>query len=249
MTTGLDLNYFLELEAISREYAAERQIFALSDHQKEDLLKAEFDYEYFRYDFDLTCRFICFFSRVEKEKFSKLHILLLKYIFVLSSFLKNRISTKLTQKNDIFLEKATEILSSDSRISLPSLSEDIKNDIFDSGKMFISFSLVNIYEITRGVKTSPTHPAAYTFLCNDFILTLAESSLVTFSYSISDFQQVGDSFDETVALTVFKKYNREERIKFRKSFETKNFHRFCLKLFFALVCLIIVTEVIKALNG
>lgn len=235
-----DFSCFLELE---REFSNNNNEIQVSEAQKKNLLKAEFNYEMFRYDFDLSCRFIFFLTRLERDKFSNLHVILLKYCFVLSTFLKNRSSTKLKLKNESLLERAADILAADSRILLSSLPSKVDAYSYDAGMMFITFALVNIYEIIKGTKSSNTHGAAHAFLCNDFSLQASEISLTNYSSRMADFEIVGESFDQTVASKAFKYYNTESRLEYRYSFTSKHLLWFCIYTGIVWVLMIVFTEI------
>lgn len=238
----MDLNFFLELEELFGEYTASGQILTLSEGNKLTIETTEFDYDLFRYDFDMCCRFIYLFSKLERFKYSSTYVTLLKYVMVLSSFLKNRTSTKISPKNEAYLAKATDSLVADFRINLNVLPEYVTGKMYDTGKMYIAFALVNIHEVVGNTRTVPRNAAAFFFLCNEADLVPSESSLISSALWMKDYKEVGDAMDETVELPAFNKYTQQPRPRYRKSFENQKLLVYGSAAFFSMVILMGLTE-------
>lgn len=217
----MDLDFYQDLEELFHEYKAAGQILTLTDGQKEKINKVEFNYELFRYDFDLTCRFIYFLCRLERFKYSSTYVTLLKYVMVLSTFLKNNTTTKLSSKSESFLVDTTDSLVSDFRIHLQVLPDYVSARSFDSGKMLIAFAVVNIHEIVGISRTVPRNAPVFFFLCNEADLVPSETSLINTVSGMSDYEIVGDAMDETVASSAFKKYSQQPRPFYKKAFENQ----------------------------
>ena len=214
----MDLEFFLKLEELCNEYNATGQVLSLSEEHRESIKSIKFDYEIFRFDFDLTCRFIYFLSRLERSKFSSTYGILIKYVMVLSTFLKNRTTTKLSTKNEAYLTKATDSLVADFRMNFTYI---FSSKMYESARLFIAFSIVNIHEVVGISRTAPRNPSVFFFLCNESDLVSAENALIRVSFWMSDFKIVGIAIDETVESNAFKKYSQQPRPKFRQSFENQ----------------------------
>ena len=237
-----DLTFFLELEELYNEYNTVGQILKLNDDQKYRIKRSKLDYDIFRYDFDLTCRFISFFTGLERDKYTKSYLILIKYVFIFSTFLKNRTNLKLTHKNENLLTKATENLSSTLRINYSSLANDISYNNYDLGRYFIAFALVNIHEISGVSKLTPVNSAAFVYLCNERDLESHEPAVVMFAGQCHDYEQLGRSLDETIGSKAFLKYTKQPRPDYKQAIENRILLNFGIYSFLAFVFLIISTE-------
>lgn len=239
---NMDLTYFLDLEELFLEYTSAGQVLHLSEDQKRKIKSSKFDYEVFRYDFDLTCRFIYFLASVEKRKYSLTHCTLIKYVFNLSTYLKNRTSLKISPKNESLLLKATETLASTLRIDFSTLPESVKVNNFDSARIFIAYALVNIHEIVGVSKTAPTNSAAYTFLRHEINLQTCESLLIIFVTKFDDYAETAKCLDETVGRKAFLKYTKEPRPDYKQSINNRLLLIFGYISFLLLLLLVTGTE-------
>lgn len=212
---------YSKLEEALHERTIQNRAFILNDDQKKVIKKAPFDYELFMYDFDKTCRYLDVLSRLEWTNFSYTQTKLLKYVFILSTFLKNRTSTKITREHEIFLERTRKTLGSILSASLFSVPDNSEARYYDSCKIFASYALVNIYECVGITKTAPIHREAREFLASEKKLITAESSLITYVVwnCSEDFKFLGNALDETVLSVAFKKYNTFPRLEYSDSFE------------------------------
>jgi hypothetical protein len=226
----MDFAYLLKLEELFIEYTSAGQTFHISEEQKKWIKSSKLDYEVFRYDFDLTCRFIYLFASLEKRKYSLTHCILIKYVFNLSTFLKNRTSLKISPKSESLLVKATENLVSTLRIDFSSLPDSVSTNNFDAARIFIAYALVNIHEIVGVSKTALTNPAAYMFLRNEMNLQTCESILIIFVTKLDDFSETSKCLDETVGRKAFLKYTKEPRPEYKKSIYNR------ILLIFGLIC-------------
>lgn len=239
-----DLDFLLDLEELFNEYTASGQVLKLNKNQRNRIKNSKLDYEVFKYDFNLTCRFIAFFSVLEKKIYSKTHVTLMKYVFIFSSFLKNRNSLKLSPKNEILLSKATENLSSTLRTSYSALSADIKTEFYDTGRIFISYALVNIHEISGITKMMPINSAAYSFISNEDDLQICEPTLIIVASKFNDSDQISKSLDETVESKAFAKYSKLPRPVYKDSIENRILLIFSIIVLVSLITLIVCTEII-----
>lgn len=226
----MDFAYLLKLEELFIEYTSAGQTFHISEEQKKWIKSSKLDYEVFRYDFDLTCRLIYLFASLEKRKYSLTHCILIKYVFNLSTFLKNRTSLKISPKSESLLVKATENLVSTLRIDFSSLPDSVSTNNFDAARIFIAYALVNIHEIVGVSKTALTNPAAYMFLRNEMNLQTWESILIIFVKKLDDFSETSKCLDETVGRKAFLKYTKEPRPEYKKSIYNR------ILLIFGLIC-------------
>lgn len=238
----MDLNFFLDFEELLNEYNSEGEVLKLTDEQKDTIKKTEFDYELFRYDFDMTCRFIYLLSRLDRFKYSATYVILLKYVMVISTFLRNNTTTRLSPENEAYLIKATDSLVADFRINLQILPENVSDKMYDTAKIFIAFAIVNIYEVVGVTRASPRNAPVFFFLCNEADLVYSESSLITFASGMSDFKYVGKALDETVDSSAFKKYSQQPRPNYKKSFENQKLLIYGSILLLLLVILIAASE-------
>ena len=235
-----DLNFFLELEELFKEYATVGQVLSLNENQRNRVKSSKLDFDVFKYDFDLTCRFISFLSALEIKKYSITYTILVKYVFIFSSFLKNRTSLKLSAKNEILLTKATENLSSTLQIRFSNQSTDIQT----AARVLISFALVNIHEICGITKLAPVNLAAKNFISDEVELESCESSLVMIASNFNDFDQIHKSLDETVRSKPFLKYTKLPRPVFKELIEDRILLIFTLTVFFIIIALITCTEIV-----
>jgi hypothetical protein len=241
-----DLNFFLELEELFNEKMAAGQVLNLNKSQRKRIKSSKLDYETFKFDFDLNCRFIAFFSGLEKKIYSKTHITLIKYVLIFSSFLKNRISLKLSAKNEILLEKATQNLTSTLKIHHSTLSSDIKTTFYDAGRILISFALVNIHEIYGISKSTPINLAARNFLNNEDEIQICEPSLVMITSKFNDFDHISMALDESVGSKAFSKYSKLPRPVYKESVEDRILLIFGIIAIISFIAVIICTEIILA---
>lgn len=217
-----DFVFFLELEEILHNSSSTLNILTLTEDQKSKILSSKLDYNIFRYDFDLNCRFICLFSRLERFRFSKVYIFLIKNIMILSSFLKNRTTPKVTQKNEVYLYSASENISNDFRISLLDLPEYVTVKMHDSAKLLIAFSLVNIHEVVGVTNSAPRNTRAFFFLNDENNLGPIEDSFFGYASNFGDFIELGNAMDETKDSSAFIKYSQQPRPSYRKGLENNN---------------------------
>lgn len=219
---GDTLELFFKLEASLNECEITNKPFILTKDQAWEINRTYLDFELFKYDFDLTCSFIGLLSRLEKNNFTLTQVKLVKYIFILSNYLNNSTSTKISSENQFLLERAKDFLGTIVSISSFSLSIKEFNEIyFDSCKILAAFALVNIHECVGIKKAFPIHRGAQDFLNNEIKLNSAESNLVSYVFwnCPDDFALLGSFMDELVASETFKKYNTNPRLNYRKSFE------------------------------
>ena len=229
-----DLNFFLEIEELFKEYATVGQVLSLNENQRNRIKSSKLDFDVFKYDFDLTCRFISFFSALETKKYSKTYATLIKYVFIFSTFLKNRTSLKLSSENEILLTKATENLSSTLQIPFSHTYHCFKTSYYEEVRVLISYTLVNIHEICGITKLAPVNLAANNFISKEVGLQNCESSLVIFASKFNDFEQIYKSLDETVLSKPFLKYTKLPRPDYKELIEDR-----ILLIFTSIVCLII----------
>ena len=237
----MDLDYFFELsdrldqmEASSVSTDSE----FLSENEKEEISKISFDYDIFRYDFDLTCKFLHILCRLEKQKYSKFHMFLLKHIFILSTFLKNKTTTKLCAENQNLLQKVNENLTN--ILFLKSIMAPPK--IYDSCRSFAAFSLVSIHEIVGITKNLPTNHLAAEFFT--FEVKTAEERFVSVCSDFSDYLVVAEALDEIVKSSYFSKYNKVKEIKpkFKKKIEKHLIYVFTVYVVLISVVFVIISE-------
>lgn len=243
--TSSDLDFFFDLEELFNEYTASGQVLKLTKDQRNRIKNSKLDYEVFKYDFNLVCRFIAFFSFLERKIYSKTHVTLMKYVFIFSSFLKNRATLEVSFKNEILLSKAIQILTSALRTSLSALSSyNIKTEFYDAGKIFISYALVNIHEISGITKMTPINSAAFSFISYEVDLQICEPTLIIIASKFNDYDQISKSLDETVESKAFAKYSKQPRPVYKDSIEKRILLIFGIIALVSLITLIVLTEII-----
>lgn len=218
MSSAFD--FFLLIENDLNRYSTGDNVYTLTETQKENILNLQLDYNIFRNQFDLTCRFICLFSRLERFRYSKVHIFLVKYIIILSSFLKNRTSTKISPASEAFLAMATQNIVNDFRINLSILPDYVTVKMYDCAKLLMAFALINIHEVVGISKNTPRNGSAYFFLCNEDDLNSVEGALFNYSLNFPDFLELGTAMDETRDSRAFKKYSQQPRPHYKRAMET-----------------------------
>lgn len=222
------MELFDELERSLNEASSSYRTFELTVEQKRAIKRTSFDYEPFRYDFDKTCRFIDLLAHLDHENFSDTQIILLKYILILSTFLKNRTSTKVSHENEILLESAKKALSSILSATVPQ-----DQSLSNVSRLFACFALVNIHECVGVSKANPTQREALEILSNHLLMEAMESSLINkiFYYYRRDFQLLGTAMDETVTTEAFKKYTSAPRSQYRSNLEGRMLFIFSFQMF------------------
>lgn len=241
----MDLDYFFELgDRLNGREAASVSTDSefISENEKEEISKIIFDYDIFKYDFDLTCKFLHILCRLEKEKYSKFHLLLLKHIFILSTFLKNKTTTKLSAKNENFLQKVNENLTH----ILFSKNIIASTKIYDTCRSFAAFSLVSIHELVGITKNLPTNNLATEYFT--FEIKTAEKLFISVCSDFSDYLVVAEALDEIVKSSYFSKYNKVKEIKpdFKKKIETHLTYIFTAYIVLISLVFVIISELCLA---
>jgi hypothetical protein len=217
--------------------------FSLSDEEKDEILGTKLDYGSFRTDFDLSCRFIYIACHLQKgERFSKTFNRLMEHVLIVSTFLKNRTSPKLSTENEIYLSKASElltiILTNAHDTTMPSYCS---TSAFDCVRIFMAFSLINMHEIYGITKSIQVNQAAHTFI--RFDLDMCENSLKGYSlFHLSDFKETGLALTETTTSKAFRKYSQFVQLKYLREFENHRILWLCIVFIVLLVIAIIITE-------
>lgn len=235
----MDLDFFFELDDRLYQHEASvpssssLELDLITEAEKKEISKMTFDYDLFRYDFSLTCKFMDILCRLEKKRYSEFHLLMLKHIFILSTFLKNRTTTKLFSKNENFLLKVNEHLTF--VLSLKSIVVPYK--IYDTCRSYAAFSLVNIHELAGITKNVPTNRLASEFFT--FEIKSAEKFLISRTSDFKDYLEVAKALDDTVESSAFMKYNKVREIKpdFKKQIEK---HLICVFIAYTAIISIVV---------
>ena len=169
----------------------------------------------------MCCRFIYLFSKLERFKYSTTYVTLLNTSWFFHPSWRIEQARNYRQRTRAYLAKTTDSLVADFRINLNVLPEYVTGKMYDTGKMYIAFALVNIHEVVGNTEQSHETPQPSFSLCNEADLVPSETSLIGSALWMKDFKEVRDAMDETVDLPAFKKYTQQPRPRYRKSFENQ----------------------------
>lgn len=234
----MDINFFYDLDEIISQTGPS----SLTQEKKEEAAAQPFDYDLFKYDFSRSCKMIRILAQIEPTQYSKECLVFSKHIFILTSFLKNRNSIKISHVDELALLKTTNILetrirSQDFR-SLP----DVNLNIVHTCRCFLALSLALIHELVGISSTLPRNRAAVPY----FTYEMANSdgavvSCIASSFKDSDF--IGEILDEITSSAVFRKYCIESVPIYKSAIESSILVKFGIICLVSILLLTLITEI------
>ena len=215
----MDPVYFDALETRLRYCQETDRPFTLLDSDETVLVQTVFDYEKCRLDFGLTCRCIGLFSGlVSLLDFSHTHMAILSNIFILSTFLKNRLASKISKQDTEILKGTIHWLEQNfSNIIFDSRLHFIDIDRYDSGRLLMALTYLNIYDSSSALRTSPVSPmiAAYLLEINSVKLH-ADSANKYFAIYAKNRTALVEAFEFSTECQTFKRLYNGHVLNFKK---------------------------------
>ena len=215
----MNYSYFDSLEARILFSQNTRKPLVLSKYDETILVQTVFDYERCRTDFDLTCRYINIFSSlVSRIKYNHTNLAILSHLFILSTFLKNRISSKISDHNISILKKALNFLDENfSTVVSDSMLYNFDTDLYDSSRLIMALTFINIYDSSAAFKKSALSPLIASYFRNvDSVALHLDSTCKYFAVYSKNLNFMAEAFEFSTESQFFSKIYSGQPLRFKK---------------------------------